>query len=157
MERPACERIDYSNLNKFLEAKDWISADRETNYLLLTSCRRTNRGWIRIEDIEAIDCFDLFLLDRLWYSHSEGRFGFGIQLAIYQEYFGNLEQISFQLKWNFEKNQNSLNKSLIFNSENSSGFFPNLYLNLGNGSNSNQRVDSNWFEAFFERLALCKI
>ena len=76
--------IDYSKLQNYLEAKQWQLANQETEKLLLQAVNQEKRNWLEQGDLEKLSCEDLQIVDRLWSKHSEGRFGFSIQLEIWQ-------------------------------------------------------------------------
>lgn len=75
--------IDYTNLQKLLESKQWRKANDETRNLILEATGRKAIGWITADDLKKIPCWDLKKIDDLWYKYSDGRFGFRVQLPIY--------------------------------------------------------------------------
>lgn len=75
--------IDYTNLQKLLESKQWRKANDETRNLILEATGRKAIGWITVDDLKKIPCWDLKKIDDLWYKYSDGRFGFRVQLPIY--------------------------------------------------------------------------
>ncbi len=75
--------IDYTNLEAYLINKQWRKANDETRNLILSATGRSAIGWITSEDLQKMPCWDLKKIDDLWYKHSDGRFGFRVQLPIY--------------------------------------------------------------------------
>ena len=80
----------YRNLQNYLAEKKWSEADTETIDLILKITEKEIED-LSPEDIKKIPCKDLMTIDQLWRKHSENRFGFSIQLGIYQELGGNLD------------------------------------------------------------------
>ncbi|MGK7878732.1 MAG: GUN4 domain-containing protein [Crocosphaera sp.] len=91
--------IDYTELEESLQRKQWLRANEITSNLLLQSADREEQGWIAIiqpkppEDelvnslkiTTPIKCEDLRIIDDLWKKHSEGKFGFTVQLDVFLE------------------------------------------------------------------------
>jgi len=75
----------YAKLQELLAAQDWKAADKETARCMCEVMDRQKEGWLRIEDIEQFPCLDLKNIDRLWVTHSNGRFGFSVQKQIWQD------------------------------------------------------------------------
>ena len=77
--------VDYTQLEQYLEAGDWEEANRETAKLMFelddlyngTAHNQDNRLWA--EELDRFPCEDLQKIDRLWVTHSDGRFGFSVQ------------------------------------------------------------------------------
>ncbi|KRH97612.1 GUN4 domain-containing protein [Cylindrospermopsis sp. CR12] len=78
----------YTQLNKLLKEKNWKEADLETEKIMLTVAKRTEQGYLQLQDIENFPCFDLHTIDQLWLEHSGGKFGFSVQRRIYQSLGG---------------------------------------------------------------------
>ncbi|NLQ05416.1 GUN4 domain-containing protein [Cylindrospermopsis raciborskii] len=78
----------YTKLNKLLKAKKWKQADLETERIMLIVAKRTEQGYLQLQDIENFPCFDLHIIDQLWLEHSGGKFGFSIQRRIYESLGG---------------------------------------------------------------------
>lgn len=78
----------YTKLNKLLKAKKWKQADLETEKIMLMVAKRTEQGYLQLQDIENFPCFDLHIIDQLWLEHSGGKFGFSVQRRIYQSLGG---------------------------------------------------------------------
>lgn len=80
----------YRNLQNYLAEEKWSEADTETIHLILKITEKEIED-LSPEDIKQIPCKDLMTIDQLWRKHSENRFGFSIQLGVYQELGGNLD------------------------------------------------------------------
>lgn len=75
----------YAKLRDLLAAQDWKAADEETARCMCEVMDRQKERWLRIEEIEQFPCLDLKNIDRLWVTHSNGRFGFSVQKQIWQD------------------------------------------------------------------------
>jgi hypothetical protein len=73
----------YAQLKYFLKAKNWESADRKTNKLMLNIAKRETEGYLDYEQINSFSCDDLRKIDQLWVSNSDNRFGFSVQKKIW--------------------------------------------------------------------------
>jgi len=148
---PDC--IDYSDLCALLDAQKWQDADRETNRILLLSANCFQLGWLSTDKIQLIECEDLFFLDRLWKFYSGDRFGFSIQLAIYQEFLYDLKALNSKLGWQHLKENKSFTEELIF----SPGYFPYNYIQLSNPDNYLDINNISWIKTFLNLLKNCQI
>lgn len=81
----------YRQLRKLLSQRRWKEADVETRKILLQVSGRTEAGWIRAEDFQKFPCEDLCMLDRLWVSYSNGRFGYSVQKQVWESIGGKIE------------------------------------------------------------------
>ncbi|MBF2097910.1 MAG: GUN4 domain-containing protein [Gloeomargaritaceae cyanobacterium C42_A2020_066] len=81
----------YQALHDALAAGRWEEADRETVNAILAVTGQSNLEDITPETMRGFPCAALQVIDRLWQTYSQGRFGFGVQLRIYQEVGGDLE------------------------------------------------------------------
>ncbi|MBC1299309.1 GUN4 domain-containing protein [Nostoc sp. UCD122] len=73
----------YAQLEYFLKAKNWESADRETDKLMLNIAKRETERYLDYEQINGFSCDDLRKIDQLWVSNSDNRFGFSVQKEIW--------------------------------------------------------------------------
>jgi hypothetical protein len=78
-------KVDYNSLAQLLAQGEWRKANDETGQLLLQSSQRQKVGWIRVDDIKKLSCWDIKTIDSLWKQYSQGRFGFSVQLPIFIE------------------------------------------------------------------------
>ncbi|MEB3311109.1 MAG: GUN4 domain-containing protein [Snowella sp.] len=75
--------INYSLLRNLLAAEQWRQANDETRRLMLKAAKREQQGWLTVQDIENLPCWDLQTMNNLWKQYSGGRFGFSIQYPIF--------------------------------------------------------------------------
>jgi hypothetical protein len=83
--------VRYEQLRNYLVSGNLLEADKETIRLIADIAGYTDLEDFRPDDVRHFPCVHLMVIDRLWLSYSEGRFGFSIQSQIYQEVGGNLE------------------------------------------------------------------
>ena len=81
----------YDTLHKQLAAREWSSADKETVSLIAELANVSDLEELSPRGILSFPCGELQVIDRLWSTYSEGRFGFSVQVKIYQELGGTLE------------------------------------------------------------------
>ena len=79
-------RIDYSNLQNFLNQRNWQAADLETRGIMF---RLAGTGSDLLFDSKTVlaqlPCDDLRTIDRLWSTASQKRFGYNAQQRIWQQ------------------------------------------------------------------------
>ncbi|MDB9432948.1 GUN4 domain-containing protein [Microcystis aeruginosa] len=83
--------VNYTNLRDLLAAGKWKEADEETTRAMLQAAKREKEGWFRYEHIDNFSCEDLRIIDQLWVSASQGKFGFSVQKEIYESLGGTRE------------------------------------------------------------------
>ncbi len=83
--------VNYTNLRDLLAAGKWKEADEETTRAMLQAAKREEEGWFGYEDIDNFSCEDLRIIDQLWVSASQGKFGFSVQKEIYESLGGTRE------------------------------------------------------------------
>ncbi|MEM8778085.1 MAG: GUN4 domain-containing protein [Cyanobacteria bacterium P01_G01_bin.49] len=83
----------YQHLQNLLKEGKWLEADKETSRLILVISGETDIELLRPDKVENLDCSELQVIDRLWLNHSSNRFGFSVQVKIYQELGGSIETI----------------------------------------------------------------
>jgi len=76
-------QLDYKQLQQALIAQDFQRANELTRLALLEAANRQTQGWLSSEDFRRIPCPDLQIMDRLWRTHSQNRFGFSVQYEIF--------------------------------------------------------------------------
>ena len=79
----------YETLQNLLKENKWLEADKETVRLILAIAGEEEIENLRPEEIAAIDCSELQVIDRLWLNYSDDRFGFSIQAKVYQDLGGD--------------------------------------------------------------------
>jgi GUN4-like/TIR domain len=77
--------VNYTHLEKLLTSKRWKEADLETKNILLTSFAKKTDEKLGAEELRRLDENILIKLDELWMKHSNQKFGFGVQISIWQE------------------------------------------------------------------------
>lgn len=81
----------YKKLQDLLVAGDLVEADWETIRVIQAVTGEPNLEDITPDDMRQFPCSALRVVDNLWQTHSQGRFGFSVQIKIYQEVGGTLE------------------------------------------------------------------
>jgi hypothetical protein len=76
------------NLQKLLQQQQWQAADVETQTIMLDICQRQSNGFLRIEDLEKIDCSYWYMINNLWRTYSNDRFGLSVQAEIWRSVGG---------------------------------------------------------------------
>ena len=149
----------YETLQDFLKEGNWLAADRETVTLILAIARSAKLEDLRPDEIERIDCSELQVIDRLWLTYSDNRFGFSVQAKIYQELGGSkqttieqntelIEKWGDRLGWRKEDNW-IMCSDLDYSEKTKRGGLPGLWWNSPYGSKM-----TNYFLA---RLMSCQI
>jgi serine/threonine protein kinase len=82
---------DYVHLESLLVDRAFQAADCETWQILLKLACRTEQENLTLNALEALPEAALHMLDRLWHTYSQGRFGLRVQQEIYQELGGTAE------------------------------------------------------------------
>ncbi len=85
----------YIGLQEFLSQGNFKDADLETTRVILETIGR-NRDNLTPEDMSRFPCAVLQVVDRLWQHYSNHRFGFSVQLKIYQDVGGNPDTLRAQ-------------------------------------------------------------
>jgi len=93
--------IDYSRLRDFLAAKQFKEANSLTllhikSAMVVGSGFRSDFHW---QDYQRVPGRDLVTIDRLWSQFSEGRFGFGVQVQLWQQGDRCLTHLREKLGW----------------------------------------------------------
>jgi hypothetical protein len=81
----------FGRLQELLVAGDWRQADRETIQVILSVTKAPDLESISPNDVRQFPCNELYVIDRLWTNYSQGRFGFSVQVQLYQSVGGSLE------------------------------------------------------------------
>lgn len=149
----------YEALQNLLKAGKWLEADKETVRLILAIAGESEIENLRPSEIEHIDCSELQVIDRLWFTYSDNRFGFRVQVKMYRDLGGSIqttieqnaeliEQWGDRLGW--RKNQKWIKCSDLDYSEKAAvGGLPGLWWNSPYGSKM-----TNYFLA---RLMSCQL
>jgi hypothetical protein len=81
----------YRPLAYFLSTGQWQRADEETFGLMLKVAGKKDQGYLSFSDIRQFPGADLQLIDFLWVTYSDGKFGFSVQKQIWVEVGGKLD------------------------------------------------------------------
>lgn len=73
----------YESLETSLKNSQWQEADYETYRLMITTVGKEEGQYLSPEELLNFPCDALQTLDRLWVSHSKGKYGFSVQKEIY--------------------------------------------------------------------------
>ncbi|MEH1903309.1 MAG: GUN4 domain-containing protein [Nostoc sp.] len=101
VEITTARNVDYSQLQKYLQSKDWQKADRET-YLRMLDVAGTKaqaEGAIAKDEMNALSCVDLKTIDRLWSTASDGKLGFSAQEKILREQKNDYRKMYDAVGW----------------------------------------------------------
>ncbi|MFZ4674577.1 MAG: GUN4 domain-containing protein [Nodosilinea sp.] len=81
----------YQPLQRLLRTGKLLEADEETVRVILQEAGTPNREDLTPDAIRLFPCSVLRIIDRLWTTYTGGRFGFSVQLKLYQAVGGTLE------------------------------------------------------------------
>lgn len=81
----------YKKLRDLLAVGDFREADWETIRVIQAITGQPNVESITPDDMRRFPCDELRVIDSLWTNYSKGRFGFSVQMQIYQAAGGSLE------------------------------------------------------------------
>lgn len=81
----------YRPLAYFLSTGQWQRAESETTELMLKVSGRQDQGYLDVGDMKQFPGADLQLIDFLWVTYSDGKFGFSVQKQIWLEVGGKLD------------------------------------------------------------------
>ncbi|MBE9170196.1 GUN4 domain-containing protein [Pleurocapsales cyanobacterium LEGE 06147] len=80
----------YEKLRDYLSAGQWKEADRKTSNLIVEIAEKSDIEKLKPSDLQTFPCNALRVIDQLWLNYSQKRFGFSVQLEIYQSVGGDL-------------------------------------------------------------------
>ena len=86
----------YSKLRGLLEAGKWKEADLETTRVMIEITGKPELDEITPEDLRVFPCNAIMVIDQLWQKYSNSRFGFSVQLRLYQSLGGTMDTIRAQ-------------------------------------------------------------
>lgn len=81
----------FQRLSELLEAGNWREADSETIRVIVEISGQTELEAITPNDVRQFPCNQLRVIDKLWTTYSQERFGFSAQVQQYQSVGGSLE------------------------------------------------------------------
>lgn len=95
--------IDYCPLQKLLIQKKFQEADKLTQNYLCQLAKNyggaKQRKWLYFTDISLLPSKDLYIIDLLWRSYSDNRFGFSIQRKIWLANNSNWQILWEKIGW----------------------------------------------------------
>jgi hypothetical protein len=77
-------QLNYAPLQRALAEGDFEEANEITRRFLLAAAQRSQQGWLTVDAINQVPCWDLKIMDDLWQQYSQNRFGFSVQYALFQ-------------------------------------------------------------------------
>ncbi|MEH2316473.1 GUN4 domain-containing protein [Nostoc sp.] len=80
----------FQRLSELLAAGKWREADLETIQVILELSGHTELESITPNDVRQLSCNQLRVIDKLWTTYSQERFGFSAQIQMYQSVGGSL-------------------------------------------------------------------
>ncbi|MGB5632319.1 MAG: GUN4 domain-containing protein [Waterburya sp.] len=86
----------YGKLRELLAADKWKEADLETTKVMIEISGKADLDEITPEDLQKFPCNAIMVIDQLWKKYSNNRFGFSVQLRLYQSFGGNMDSIRAQ-------------------------------------------------------------
>ena len=89
----------YQRLDTLLKAQDWKAADHETYRLMITTVDKEEGQYFTSRELLNFPCEELKAIDRLWLTHSQGRFGFSVQKNLYLDCGGIPDGKYHQKAW----------------------------------------------------------
>nr|YP_536883.1 hypothetical protein 238 [Neopyropia yezoensis]Q1XDT5.1 RecName: Full=Uncharacterized protein ycf53 [Neopyropia yezoensis]AGH27526.1 hypothetical protein 238 [Neopyropia yezoensis]QFZ66862.1 hypothetical protein PyyePp016 [Neopyropia yezoensis]BAE92326.1 unnamed protein product [Neopyropia yezoensis] len=81
----SAQQMNYKDLQMLLTHRDLLKADQLTQQKLiqLAGVNAQTRNWLYFTDIKKIPAQDLQTIDKLWHTHSKGKFGLFVQRQIW--------------------------------------------------------------------------
>ena len=86
----------YGKLRDLLAANKWKEADLETTKVMIDITGKAELDEITPNELQKFPCNAIMVVDQLWRKYSNNRFGFSVQLGIYQSLGGNMDTIRAQ-------------------------------------------------------------
>ena len=86
----------YGKLRELLEAGKLKEADLETTRVMIEITGKAELDEITPDDLKKFPCNAIMVIDQLWQKYSNNRFGFSVQLRLYQNLGGNMDTIRAQ-------------------------------------------------------------
>ena len=86
----------YGKLRELLEAGKWKEADLETTRVMIEITGKPELDEITPDDLKKFPCNAIMVIDKLWQKYSKNRFGFSVQLRLYQSFGGTMDSIRAQ-------------------------------------------------------------
>ncbi len=158
--------LDCRHLSALLAAHRYQEAETETWTLLLELAHCSQPEQFDLSAIEALPCDDLYLIDHLWWTYSQGRFGFRVQWQLYQS-LGGTTAFDFQVWKAFAERVGWCQDThwltyaeLTFTAQAPIGHLPMSCMDRANRNGSDRGVCGWWrlgFVALMQRLEACPL
>jgi hypothetical protein len=119
-------QIDYSSLQQALARRNFQEADTITRQKLcqLAGKAAIDRKWVYFTEVEQFPQKDLATLDRLWFFHSEGKFGFSVQREIWLSLGKDFTKLWTKIGWKNEVTWTRFPNEFIWNLSAPRGHLP---------------------------------
>jgi len=93
--------INYEPLQQLLAQQQFQAADHLTLEKLceLAGPAAVQRKWLYFSEVDSFPVADLQILDQLWLTHSQGKFGFSVQRKIWLSLGKNWEELWPKIGW----------------------------------------------------------
>ncbi|TAF05367.1 MAG: serine/threonine protein kinase [Nostocales cyanobacterium] len=105
--------VDYKKLDQLLKAKKWQQADQETWAVMCQALSKPVGKYLFNSDLENFPVEDLQIIDQLWIKHSQGQFGFSVQVQIYESFNRDYAKFCEAVGWDITKSS-SFTQYLFF-------------------------------------------
>ncbi len=118
--------IDYQPLQQLLAQQDFQGADVLTIQKLceLAGEAAVKRKWLYFTEVDNFPNTDLYTLDRLWWIHSEGKFGFSVQRKIWLSVGKDFSQLWSKIGWKSDNNWTRYPKEFTWSLDAPQGHLP---------------------------------
>jgi hypothetical protein len=88
--------VNYTRLRDLLAEGKWKEADQETAKIMLNIAGQNQRGWLKENDLKQFPCADLLTINQLWLNYSKGRFGWSIQMQLWESVGGKVGDYDYE-------------------------------------------------------------
>ncbi|MGI8500770.1 MAG: GUN4 domain-containing protein [Hassallia sp.] len=124
--------VGYEKLQELLAAGKWKEANEETRIVMLKIAGLIKQGYFQLKDIEQFPSQDLYTIDQLWVTSSNGQFGFSVQRNIWQNVKEDWHKFGIRIKWAEDENKYQVfewisKDNLIFSLKAPQGHLPAVF------------------------------
>lgn len=122
----SAKQMNYKDLQVLLAHRNLLKADKLTQQKLvqLADVNAQNRSWLYFTDIKKIPAQDLQTIDRLWHTHSKGKFGLFVQRQIWLSVGKDWEKFWQKIGWEIDQIPCRYPDEFQWNSYGPSGHLP---------------------------------
>lgn len=109
--------VDYLVLERLLVGGEYEAADTLTREKLteLAGEEAVKRKWVYFSEVQKLPITDLQTIDRLWWLHSEGKFGYSVQRQIWLSLGEDFNKLWPKIGWKKERNWTKYPSEFIWN------------------------------------------